>query len=289
MRLITSLLIAVPLAAGPLEDRIAAFKGTIYLYAKNLDTGKTFAIRENERVRTASTIKLPIMAALFAAAEQGRVKWTAEAALRDEDKVSGSGILNEFSAGVKIPLRDVMRLMIVLSDNTATNLILDRFNPDSVNAELDKLGLKHTRSLRKVRGDGNQLKAASGFSAAGKLTENERFGIGVSTAREMVMLLEKIENGEVAGPAASKEMIAVLKRQRDNDCIRRKMQSIPIANKTGALGSLRSDAGIVYSPKGRVAMAITCDDVPEVNYGPENAGALAIADLAKILVDELTR
>lgn len=276
-------LLAAPVWAASLDARIreaiAPFQGTVSLFAKNLDTGQTYGIRENERVRTASTIKLAIMAGLFAAAADGRVKWTDELVLRDADKVSGSGVLFEFSDGVRLQVRDVMHLMIVLSDNTATNLILDRITADVVNAEMDRMGLKQTRSLRKVRGDGNQLKPPSGWSAAGRLTENQRFGIGVSTPKEMVMLLEKIE--------PSKEMIAVLKRQQDGSGIRRRLGDLPIANKTGSLDALRSDVGIVYSPKGRIAMAITCDDMPKVDYGVDNPGAVLISQLAVMLVDGL--
>jgi beta-lactamase class A len=285
-------LLSLPAFAATLDSRIhdaiAPFKGTVSLYAKNLDTGQTYGIREDERVRTASTIKLPIMAALFAEVAAGRVKWTDELVLHDSDKVSGSGILHEFSDGVRLPIRDVMHLMIVLSDNTATNLILDRITADTVNAFMDKLGLPRTRSMRKVRGDGKELKPAEGWSAAGRLPENQRFGLGSSTPKEMVTLLEKIEKGEVVSPAASKEMIAVLKRQQDQSGIRRKLQHMPIANKTGSLDALRSDVGIVYSPKGRIAMAITCDDMPQIDYGPDNPGAILISDLAQILVESLT-
>lgn len=285
-------LLALPACAASLDSRIhdaiGNFRGTVCIYAKNLDTGVSYGMRENERVRTASTIKLPIMAGLFAAAAGGRIKWTDEIVLHEDDKVSGSGVLHEFSDGVRLPIRDLMHVMIVLSDNTATNLILDRIGADAVNAEMDKLGLKQTRSLRKIRGDGNQLKAPSGWSTAGQLPENQKFGIGVSTPKEMVILLEKLEKGEVVSADASKEMIAVLKRQQDQDGIRRKLQDLPIANKTGSLDALRSDVGIVYSPKGRIAMAITCDDMPNSDYGPDNAGALVISNLAVILVDQLT-
>lgn len=268
---------------------ISGFEGKVFLYAKNLDTGATYSLNGEERVRTASTIKLPIMVALFQMAAAGEVKWDEPLILRDEDKVSGSGVLFEFSNGVKLPIRDVMHLMIVLSDNTATNLILDRITADRVNAELDKLGLKQTRSNRKVRGDGNQLKAPSGWSAAGKLPDNQKFGLGVSTPRDMVTILERLERGEIVNAEASKEMIAVLKRNQDQDCIRRNFGGIPVANKTGALDALRSDVGIVYSPKGRIAMAITCDDMPKIDYGPNNAGALMIAKLSQVLVDGLQK
>ncbi len=270
------------------KDAVAGFQGTVYLYAKNLDTGKTYGIRENDRVRTASTIKLPIMVAVFQTVANGEAKWDETLTLRDKDKVSGSGVLTEFSDGVKLPIRDVMHLMIVVSDNTATNLILDRFTADRVNAEMDRLGLKLTRSMRKVRGDGTDLTAPSGWSAAGKLPENQKYGLGSSTPREMVTLLERIDRGEAVSKDASKEMIAVLKRNRDMDCIRRHFGDLPVANKTGALDALRSDVGIVYSPKGKVAMAITCDGMPAIDYSPDNKGAILIAKLAVILVNGLT-
>lgn len=281
-------LIAASSLDQQVRDAIAGFEGTVYLYAKNLDTGASYGLRENERVRTASTIKLPVMTAVFQAVADGQAKWSEELTLRDADKVSGSGVMFEFSDGVKLPIRDVMRLMIVLSDNTATNLLLDRFTADRVNAEMDKYGLKQTRSLRKVRGDGNQLKPPTGWSAAGKLPENQKYGLGVTTPREMAMLLEKIERGDVVSAEASKEMIAVLKHNQDGECIRRSFPDTPVANKTGALDALRSDVGIVYSKKGRVALAITCDGMPKIDYGPDNKGALMIAKLAGILVDGLT-
>jgi beta-lactamase class A len=277
--------------AQPVDQRvrvvITGFPGTVSLYAKNLDTGATYGLRENDRVRTASTIKLPIMAAVFDAVEQGRAKWTDTLTLTKADKVSGSGVLTEFSDGVKLPIRDVVHLMIVVSDNTATNLIIERFTADAVNDYMDKLGLKQTRSMRKVRGDGNDLKDATGWSRAGKLPENQRFGLGSSTPREMVTLLEMLDRGQVVSPAASKEMLDILRRQQDRAGIARKAGAMKVANKSGALDHLRSDAGIVYSPHGKIAMAITCEDIPAVDYGPDNAGLILISQLAQILIDGL--
>jgi beta-lactamase class A len=190
--------------AASLGDKISAatagFSGTVSIFAKNLDTGATFALRPDDRVRTASTIKLPILCATFEAVKEGRLKWTELITLHDADKVSGSGILGEFSDGVKLPLVDLTHLMIVLSDNTATNLVIDQVTADYVNGYMDKLGLKGTRSMRKVRGDGADLKAPSGFSKAGLDPANVKYGLGSSTPREMVMLLERIENPGLVPP-----------------------------------------------------------------------------------------
>ncbi len=265
---------------------IAPFPGTVGLYAKNLDTGATYGIREDERVRTASTIKLPIMTAIFQEVADGRAKWKEELTLHDQDKVSGSGVLREFSDGVHVPIPDLVHLMIVVSDNTATNLLLDRFGGDVVNAYMDRIGLKQTRSLRKILGDGNPS-GLSGLSHAGRLEENRPFGLGVSTPREMGMLLEKLERGEVVNPDASREMIKILKRQQDRTGIGRKVE-FPVANKSGALDRLRSDVGIVYAPGGRIVIAITCDNLPKTDYSPDNVGSLFISRLTGIIVEGLS-
>jgi beta-lactamase class A len=277
-------------AASP-GDKITAatagFSGTISIFAKNLDTGATYGLRPDERVRTASTIKLPIFCATFEAVKQGRLKWTDLIAVRDADKVSGSGILGEFTDGIKLPLSDLTHLMIVLSDNTATNLVLDQVTADYVNQYLDTIGLKATRSMRKVRGDGSDLKAPAGFSKAGLDPANQKYGIGSSTPREMVTLLERIERGQIVSEEASKEILKVLKRQRDTNGIARHFTDVVVANKSGALDHLRSDVGIVYAKGNRIAMAITCEGIPKIDWSSDNEGLLTISKIADILVAEL--
>ncbi len=264
------------------------FPGTISVYAKNLDTGKSFALRADDRVRTASTIKLPIMVAVFQSVAEGKAQWSDTIVLRDQDKVSGSGVLRELSEGVALPLRDLVHLMIVVSDNTATNLLLSRFGADSVNERMEALGLKNTRSLRKIRGDGNALKEPEGWSEEGRKPGNERYGIGYSTPREMAMLLEMIESGKVVSPEASRQMIAILERQQFKDGIGRQWR-LKVASKSGALDTLRSDAGIVYTKRGRVAIAITVDGMREPDWSPDNEGNKAIARITGHLLEGLTQ
>jgi beta-lactamase class A len=286
--LVTSAGMPAPLPDS-IQARIRDFPGTVSLYAKNLETGAAVGVHESGPVRTASTIKLPIMAAVFDAVAHGQAKWTQPLTLRPADKVPGSSILaNGNLDAVQLPLKEAVRLMIVVSDNTATNMILDRFTADGVNAYLDKIGIRTTRSLRKVRGDGPDLKETAGFSAAGRLPENEKYGLGVSTPRDMVAILDRLERGELVSQDASREMISVLKRCQDASGIRRRIGDLPVANKTGVLDALRSDVGIVYSKGGPIAMAITVDGM-KVDYSPNNAGSLLIADLAKMLVDGLGR
>lgn len=264
--------------SAKIRSRAAAFPGKVSLFAKNLDTGRTFGLRSDERVRTASTIKLPIMVAIFAAVEDGRAKWEDTVALRDADKVSGSGVVRELSEGVALPIRDLLHLMIVVSDNTATNLLLDKFTADAVNAQLEKMGLANTRSLRKIMGDGKALKDPSGWSEAGRLEENKRYGIGYTTPRDMVALLELIEQGKAVSPAASHAMVEILERQQYKDGIGRRWR-LKVASKSGALDALRSDVGVVSTKKGKVAIAITVDGMNEPDWSADNAGNKLISEI----------
>ena len=269
---------------GALEKRIAQSPARVFLAAKNLTTGKIVELRGNEKVRTASTIKLPLLVEIYAEANEGKLKLDEELIMREADMVSGSGVLRELTAGTRLKLRDIANLMIVVSDNTATNMLMERVTADAVNARMDKLGLPATRLMRKIRGDGTQLKAAQGWSKAGEIEENKKFGIGSSTSLEMLRLLELLAEDKLPG---SKEMIAILKRQQYKDGLGRKLPGLTIANKTGALDHLRSDVGIVYTKGGPIAIAITVEDIPAIDYGEDNPGLILIADLAKQIVEAL--
>ncbi|MGH9881878.1 MAG: serine hydrolase [Pyrinomonadaceae bacterium] len=272
-------------AGNTLDARVkvelSSFKGKVNLFAKNLDTGEVYALGADERVRTASTIKIAVMVEAFARVAEGKSKWTDELVLEKQKKVSGSGILAELSDGLRITLRDGVNLMMILSDNTATNLVLDVLTTDAVNARMEALGLKNIKLNRKV--------GSGGESQAGKDPDNKKFGLGFATAREMVLLLEKLERGEVISPEASKEMIALLKREQGRYAIGRSLWDLPMASKSGALDRLRSSIGIIYSKKGRIAMAITCDDMPEIQWSVDNPGYILMSRLSSILVDELAR
>lgn len=271
-----------------IQTKIQNFPGKVTLYAKNLETGRAVGILPEEPVRTASTIKLAIMVECFAEAAEGKLKWTEPLKITDDEKVSGTGVVQDLSNGDELPIRDLMDLMIVVSDNTATNLILNRIGGNAVNARMVRLGIPQTRVMRKILGDGTNLKPhPSGVTEEGAKPENKKWGIGRSSPRDMVTILEKLYRGELISKAASDDMLAVLKRQRDHLCIGRNMKGVSIASKSGALDHLRSDVGIVYSKGGPMAMAITVENIPEIDYGPDNPGDLLIASLSEILVQEL--
>jgi beta-lactamase class A len=258
---------------------IAQFKGKVSLFAKNLDTGIVYELGGDDRVPTASTIKIAIMVEAFARVAEGKAKWTNELILTKEKKVGGSGILPEFADGLHLTFRDGVMLMMTLSDNTATNLVIDVLTADAVNARMESLGLKETRLMRRVFGGGESIE--------GKKEENKRFGLGRTTPHEMVTLLEKLERGEVVSPAVSKEMLELMKREQGTNGIWREQWRVPKATKSGALDALRSNLGIIYHPRGRIALAITCNEIPEVNWTVDNPALLLMSRISEIVVDGL--
>ena len=261
------------------KDEVAHFKGKVSLYAKNLDTGETYHFGGDDRVPTASTIKIAVLIEAFARVTDGRAKWTDELVLTKEKKVGGAGILQEFSDGLRLSLRDAVNLMMILSDNTATNLVIDVLTADAVNARMDSLGFKETRLMRRVFG--------GGVSVEGQKEENKKFGLGRTTPHEMVAIVEKLERGQIISAAASKEMIDLMKREQGTNGIWRQQWRVPKATKSGALDALRSNVGIIYHPRGRIALAITCDQMPDVEWTVDNPAMLVMSRLSEILIDGL--
>src|SRR6267154_4383345 len=206
--LATNLVIAQTPAASSLDALVRAeitpFKGKVFVFAKNLDTGVTYSFNGEERVRTASTIKVAVMIEAFTRVAEGRAKWTDELVLTKAARYGGSGVLPELADGLRLTLRDCVNLMMVVSDNTATNMALDYLTTDAVNARMNALGFKDTRIMRRIGGGGE--------SREGKEPENKRFGLGATTPHEMVRILEKIDAGEIVNKAAAKEMIDLMKR-----------------------------------------------------------------------------
>src|SRR5215212_7226732 len=286
--LVSLLLLSISAAAQSqtsLDDQVkpivASFKGKVSLFARNLDTGETYGLSPDERVRTASTIKIAVMIEAFARVAEGKAKWTDELILTKKKKVSGSGILFELSDGLRFTLRDGVNLMMMLSDNTATNLVLDVLTTDAVNARMESLGFKQIKIMRRV--------GSGGESSAGKDPENKKFGLGMATPREMVLVMEKLERGEIISPAASKQMIDLMKREQGRNAIGRSLPNVPMASKYGALDRLRSAVGILYTKKGKIAMAISCDEMPETIWSVDNPAYLLMSRVSEVLVDGLAK
>ncbi len=257
------------------QSVIDHFRGQLYFAARNLKSGESLSYRADDKVQTASVIKLPILVELFSQAREHRLSLEDVIAVTDTNRVGGSGILQDLGIGLHATLRDFAVLMIVLSDNSATNIAIDKLGVAAVNARMRQIGLPQTTLYKKV------FKPATEPMPE----EQKKWGLGVTTPNEMLLLLEKLYRKEIVDPASCDDMIAILKAQRDRDQIPRYLvgpawEKIQIANKTGALDRVRNDVGIVFTPEGDFVLSLFAQESEDQKWTADNEAALALARLS---------
>ena len=278
---------AVLLLAPPpsLEATIAPLvkdhKGTVAVAVKHLKTGEAYDLNADEVLPTASLIKLAVLVEAYWQKAEGTVDFDAVVTLRKEDQVPGAGVLTpHFSAGATFKVRDAVRLMIAHSDNTATNLVLDRTGIKPVNERMEKLGFKNTRINA-------QVYRGKDTSVAPERTK--KYGLGSTTAREMVRLLELIDGGKVVSPEACKEMLVVLKSCEDKEMMARLLpEGVAFAHKTGAVNAARTEAGIITTKTGPVAVCVLTNDNEDRRWVSDNATQGMMARVGKAVYDHFT-
>lgn len=253
-------------AIGEVESEL---DGVLGLALKDLETGGTFFLNEREVFPQASSIKIAILFELFKQAEEGRLKLDEFVALDEARKVEGSGVLFLLGRpGISLSLRDLAVLMVVLSDNTATNALIDRVGMEAVNKRLDGLRLPKTRLRRRMM----DLRAA----AEGR--EN------VSTPLEMMTLLERIWKGGALGGPYREELLAILAIPKDSPLRAGVPEGVEVAEKPGALEAVRCDSGIVMLPGRPYVLCVM------TTYLKRDAdGDPAIARVSRIVYEHLSR
>lgn len=293
----TLILIAVALSlrsadAGILEDIRALhgrYGGTLGVMAKNLGTGETVAYNADERFPTASVIKLPVMAAYFDRVARKLVDPGTRIVLTEQDKKPGSGVLQFLTGGASLTLGDAVTLMITMSDNTATNLVLDRLAPTHeerlkvVNDFLLARGLKNTRLLNRL----------FSWETKPRTPEAMRYGIGVTTPADMVQLLEQLQSHTLGDSAACTSMLEILGNQFYGNMIPRFLPSaecryLTVAHKTGNISEVKADVGLVLSDKVNFAIAIFVDKSPDHRDDANNDAVLLGAHVARAVWNHFT-
>ncbi len=273
-----------------ISKQAATFGGRIGVAAKNISTGETIQILADSLFPTASTIKLPVLVELFYKFHDKELSPEQPVALLDTAKKPGSGILQFLHSGQTLKLIDVATLMIILSDNTATNYVIDQFGKEhdekleAVNSRMRLLGLKHTRLLNKIYS----------FATKKKIWESQRFGIGYSTPNDMMMLLEKLVKGEIVDKPTSDSIIDIMRNQQDMLMAARSLpfmedSTLWIANKTGSLDERKTDVGIVSNAKGKYIYAIFCDGSKDIGEQVDNKTHLAIASVSRMLYEHFLK
>jgi beta-lactamase class A len=264
-----------------LDAIAAAHHGHVALYAKNLTTGETVAIDSHTPVQTASVIKMALMLQAFEQVKAGKLKLSQPLVLTKENQVGGSGILYLMDPGLSLTLKDVIALMMTLSDNTATNMLIDTVGLAPTNAMLARMGLPNTYFYKKV------FKPAEGPMPA----DQKKFGLGKTTAEEMARVLESIYRCDLGDRDLCAQMMFIMRNQQDRDMAPRYFRNDSIdggyatADKIGALDEVRADVALTYTVRGPVLLSIFTYDNADTQWTPDNEGERTIGRLAQTIVD----
>lgn len=222
-----------------IERAATAFPGVVGVAVTSLRHEAGCAVQAEEVFPAASTIKLPILVQLLMRARSGEADLAQRVTVPAASHVLGSGVVAYLAGPVTLSLLDLAILMVIVSDNTATNLCLEVAGLGATNALLDRLGLHQTRVRRKMM---DQV-------AAVRELEN------VATPAELVQLLRLLDAGQ-PDPQAAAQALAILKKPKNGILNQALPPGVPVANKPGWVEGARCDAGIVYLPRRPYALAI---------------------------------
>ena len=236
----------------------------VSVIVKDLNSDKwILRLNENKVFQSASTIKIPIMIEVLRQVERGEVKLEDKIKINQKDKVDFS-IISELNVS-EYSVVDLITLMIIISDNTATNILIDLVGYESINSLIGNLNLKNTHLSRKMMD----------FQAIKEGRTN------TSTSIDMANMVESIYKDEVLNKEHSKLAIDIMKRQVHKDCLARYLsEDIIIAHKSGELDGLNHDIGIVYTDKNTYIIGVFTEN------GEDNlANKRLIGNISKLVYD----
>jgi beta-lactamase class A len=269
-----------------------AHHGHVALYARQLNTGKSAVLDPDAVVQTASVIKLTILYEAMEQVRAGKSHWDDPITLAPGDGVSGSGILLFFDTPRTFTLKDILTLMVIMSDNTATNLAITHLGLDHVNSRIAWLGLKDTHLYKKI-----------GKPAEGPMPSDQpKFGLGKTTPREMALVMERIgrcELDQTPVPTLGEQDAAIctvalkmLRNQFYRDTVPRYLEKLDAtesgsgtASKTGSLNAVRNDVAIVAGKSGPIVISAFTYDNTDTGWTADNEGELTIARLGRAIVN----
>jgi beta-lactamase class A len=238
----------------------------------DLTDGHKYLLHANDVYPQASSIKICVLAELYRQAQQGKLKLTDLYTVNAADLVQDSDIMGGLTPGVtQITLRDLATMMVAVSDNSATNVLIDRVGMDNVNAFLKAQGLRDTRLRRKMM----DLKAA---------TEGRE---NVSTPNEMLNLLQALYRGEILNKEMTDDFFKVLSTHKDSWIPRNLPDDLKIADKPGALEGVRNDSGVIFVDKRPFVLCVMTTYLHRERDGEEAISNISLA--AWRMFDRLAR
>lgn len=265
-----------------ISSQVAAFSGKAGISVKNLLSEEIIDIYADEVFPTASMIKIPILVELFRQKEEGILSSEGRITFKNSDKVSGSGILKDLGEGLPLRIEDLAVLMMALSDNTATNMLIDLVGVENVNKSIKKSGMTQT-----------ELRNRIDFDLIAKSNDN----LAVGTPKDFVTLLEHLNNNTILTAESCNSIIKIMRNQKYMERIRRYLpynpyaetykedQSLWVASKTGGLKGVRCESAIIRTPAVKYAISIMTKDCQDSKYTSDNEGVLFISQVSKMVYD----
>ena len=260
-----------------IDEQVQDFKGVLGVAVKHLYTGEHASINGDTVFPTASTFKIPVIVEFYRQVEEGKLSPEQQLLLSERDKVPGSGILKELTEGLPVTYRDLLRLMMIVSDNTATDLITEIVGFDNINNTMRQFGLKQTKVTRYCREilfdlvDTNDLPleemTLDVFNKAAESGVYEgSWSLGtvdndVTTPNEMNQLLELIISGKAASRESCNQILNIMSKcQTGGYRIPKYLpnKEVLLQRKTGSIPGIRNDVGIVTIKKTNEKYAISC-------------------------------
>lgn len=248
--------------------------------ARHVESGRTFTWNAGESFEAASVVKIALLAQALGLWREGALDLSERWTLTPPAVAAGSGILDEFEPGLNPTLKDLLRIMCALSDNTAANSFIDRFGAPAVNARMESLGLPGIRLLGRIPDRDPEESEASRWKG---------LRLGSMTPGDTAAFYEKIVLGSLIDGEASRLAARLLRNPRTSDRIPRHLRSTPDATwagKTGTMNGVRNDSGILTTRKGNFVFAVFADRMPETEAW--KAGP-AMGEVARAIVNEWSR
>jgi beta-lactamase class A len=266
-----------------LKKLLAQHQGKMGFVAKNLKTGQSVNLGGDEPVPTASTIKLLVYVEAFHQIKDGKKSLSDEITLQKDDQVPGSGVLQFFRTPHKLTLEDAISMMMIQSDNTATNLVIDHIGLANINQRAVTMGLKNTYLYKKV------YRKAEGPMPP----DQKKFGLGKTTAAEAAQIMQSIVECELKDEALCKRMVEIMKNQSYRNMIPRYIEAeldsteggSKIADKVGQIDASRSDVAAIWTDNGVLIISAYSYENKDQRWSPENEAELTIAKMAQAVYD----
>ena len=255
-----------------LDSLASAHHGVVGYAVHDIDTGEHLERRGDETFSTASLIKVSILVTVFDLVEQGQLSLDDPLTLLKIDKVPGSGNLQFMHDGATLTVRDAAWLMSTTSDNTATNLLLDRILIRRVWEKMEKLGLMHTKVHSKV-----YLQMASVA-----MDSSVKYGLGVTTPNEMARLFALLAEGKAVSPKADSTMLDILAHNEDFASMQRYVEGLTVPHKTGATDQVRTECAL-FPLESRVAACVLTKENADQRWLIDNEAQVTLANMGRAI------